>query len=492
MSVSLETVALVVGAVVLGPEILAVAGEGAAGAALAEAGAVEVAGEIAIADFAAADFAMTEVAANPVLTAAADASVETLSTMASTLDSTSALTIVDTATAVEQGTAVLEATGTTAATAGADAAAAQTIIEAGGTVEQATTAATLTSEGSTVAEAVTASTEGAVTANPITEVLSAPQTDLPSTLESMSEGAKNFTKSIGETLLPDADPMLQKAAGQVAINTATNGGDFEKALENTAISLGTGVVGSEVASETGSKLAGQAAATAAKQVAQTGDFDLSKFGTQLAGTAVGSEVAQDTESPFAGKVASTITTSALQGKDPLASLTNLGVGELVKQGVDTATNLFGQPTTETETPPEEPKTLGGEAPDTVQTTETQPVGGLNQVSQDMSQVHPEWKNLAAATITKPLIQNVMSSQPVMRPTQPTGLNAASKATVAQQVASTKPMQPAPRVDVSTLQPIKQGQFQPVTAPTKVDVTKLTPITNTASLSSILAGLKKKG
>ena len=133
--------------------------------------------------------------------------------------------------------------------------------------------------------------------------------------------------------------MLQKLAGQVAVNTATNGGDFEKALLNTGLSFGTGFLGSEVADVTGSDLAGRVAANSAKQLVTTGDIDITKLAGSEIGKLVGNEVADETGSDLAGKAASSVTNSTIQGKDATTGLLNLGVGEIVNGATNTVSNF---------------------------------------------------------------------------------------------------------------------------------------------------------
>lgn len=158
--------------------------------------------------------------------------------------------------------------------------------------------------------------------------------------QNLSDAAKNFTKSIGETLLPNADPMVQRLVGQVATNTATNGGDFEKAVTNSVLSLGTGALGAEVADVTGSDLAGKAASSAASQLATTGNVDLTKLSASTLGNAVGSEVSDATDSPLAGKAASTLVSRAVQGKDPTQALLNMGINVLTNEAVGSISNFL--------------------------------------------------------------------------------------------------------------------------------------------------------
>jgi hypothetical protein len=183
---------------------------------------------------------------------------------------------------------------------------------------------------------VSSATAGAVETSALTEVASTATETMANAWETLSQAAQNITSTIGETLAPGTDPMLQKLAGQVAVNTATNGGDFEKALLNTGLSFGTGFLGSEVADITGSDLAGRVAANSAKQLVTTGDIDLTKLAGSEVGKFVGSEVADETGSDLAGRAASSVTNSTIQGKDATTGLLNLGIGEIVNGATNTA------------------------------------------------------------------------------------------------------------------------------------------------------------
>jgi hypothetical protein len=201
-------------------------------------------------------------------------------------------------------------------------------------VAEATTAATLASEGATVAEAVSSATSGAVQTSALTEVASTATEAITNAWETLSQAAQNITSTIGETLVPGVDPTIQKLTGQVAVNTVTNGGNFEKALVNTGLSFGSGWLGSEVSDITGSNLAGFAAANSAKQLATTGNVNLTNLAGSVLGREIGQDVANTTGSDFLGKAASSITNSAVQGKNAANGLIGLGVNALVNDGPD--------------------------------------------------------------------------------------------------------------------------------------------------------------
>jgi hypothetical protein len=195
------------------------------------------------------------------------------------------------------------------------------------------------------------------------------------------------------------DASVQKTIGQVALNTGINGGDLEKGLETTFLSMGTGFLGSEVASATGSELAGRVAANATNQLVRTGDVNLTGLASGEIGKLVGSEVADETGSGLLGKAASSVTSSTIQGKDATTGLLNLGIGEAVNTAfnagndiitgapkAETVSDITGGDTTATSNATDTVlgttgvlDTVTGE--DTVLTGDTTPVGGLAAVTQ---------------------------------------------------------------------------------------------------------------
>lgn len=297
-----------------------------------------------------AEDVVTFVAENPLLLVAAIAAPYALGAFAAEAGVVGALEIATAAEAIEVGTAVLEATELATAVASAEVAAATTVIEAGATIAEATAAATAVAEGATVAEAVTVATGGAVEVSAIAEVATTAASEVASTSawETLSQAAQNITTTIGETLAPGADASIQKIIGQVALNTATNGGDLEKGLESTFLSLGTGFLGSEVASATGSDLAGRVAANATNQLVRTGDVNLTGLASGEIGRLVGSEVADETGSNLLGKAATSVTSSTLQGKDATTGLLNLGISEGINTLFNAGNDLItGAPKAET-------------------------------------------------------------------------------------------------------------------------------------------------
>lgn len=123
---------------------------------------------------------------------------------------------------------------------------------------------------------------------------------------------------------------------------------MQKGLESTFLSLGTGFLGSEVASATGSDLAGRVAANATNQLVRTGDVNLTGLASGEIGKLVGSEVADETGSNLLGKAATSVTSSTLQGKDATTGLLNLGISEGINTLFNAGNDLItGAPKAET-------------------------------------------------------------------------------------------------------------------------------------------------
>ena len=274
----------------------------------------------------AAPFALSALAAEAAVVGVAEAAA--VGTAAEAATAASIFEVAGAAEAVASGTAVLEATGAATAVASAETVAASTLIEAGAGIEAATAGATAVAEGATVAEAVTAASSGTVTTSGFVEAATSAFDAASSAVQTLSQSATNIVNMVGETLLPGADPLLQKFAGNVALNTATNGGNFPEALTNGLISVGTGFVGSEVAAETGSKVLGQTAASTLGTIARGGDLNATNIGANLAGNFVGSEITDETGSNLAGRVASSVTKDLIKGNDVTNNLLNLGINEL--------------------------------------------------------------------------------------------------------------------------------------------------------------------
>lgn len=291
-------------------------------------GIVDAVGDVAEAVVDTAGKVLDAVAENPLLIVAAVAAPYALGALAAEAGVIGGLEVAGTAEAVSTGTAVLQATETATAVASAETVTASTLIEGGATVTEAAQGATLASQGASVADAVTTASGGSVTASSFTEAASTAFDTASNAVSSLSQGASNILNTVGQTLLPDADPLVQQLAGKVAINTATNGGDFGKSLTDSLISVGTGFVGSEVASETGSKLIGQAAASTLNTAAHGQDINGTSLGTSLLGSAVSNEVSDATGSNLAGQAAGSVTKDVINNKDPLTGLLKVGANQL--------------------------------------------------------------------------------------------------------------------------------------------------------------------
>ena len=375
-------------------------------------GAVELVGDVVEGVVDLAETVVETVAENPWLIVAAVAAPYALSALAVEAGlAATALEVAGAAEAIEAGVAVLEATEAVTAIASAETFAASAIVEELGVsaIVEAAEAASLVSEGATIAEAVTVASEGAASVSSFVEAASTSVESMSNMFSTISEGASNIMNTIGETLLPDANPMLQKMAGNLAVNTATNGGDFNQALQSTLLSAGTGFLGSEIAAETGSKLAGQVASQAIGQVARTGDLNLEGLAAGTLGSFVGNEVGDETGSKLLGNAASTVTRNVVQGNDGdkiFNDLVNVGANQVgnmltgqitdyVKSaGGDDAVSGSETPdsklspdvsdliaTVDTTKPVDATTTTGTDTVDVTETTTT-PTGGLATVSQD--------------------------------------------------------------------------------------------------------------
>ena len=375
-------------------------------------GAVELVGDVVEGVVDLAETVVETVAENPWLIVAAVAAPYALSALALEAGiAATALEVAGAAEAIEAGVAVLEATEAVAAVASAETFAASAIVEELGVsaIIEAAEAASLVSEGATIAEAVTVASEGAASVSSFAEAASTTVESMSNMFSTLSEGATNIINTFGETLLPDANPMLQKMAGNLAINTATNGGDFNSALQSTLLSAGTGFLGSEIAAETGSRLAGQVASQAIGQVARTGDLNLEGLAAGTFGSFVGNEVGEETGSRVLGNAASSVTRNLVQGNDGdkiFNDLVNVGANQVgnmltgqitdyVKSaGGDDAVSGSETPdaklspdvsdliaTVDTTKPIDATTTTGTDTVDVTDTTTT-PTGGLTTVSQD--------------------------------------------------------------------------------------------------------------
>jgi hypothetical protein len=201
---------------------------------------------------------------------------------------------------------------------------------------------------------------------------------LSSVFNNLTDTATNFTQKLGESFLPNADTATQKFIGKIATNTITNGGDLEKAILNTGLSYGTGILGNEIANATGSDIAGRVASQTAQQLFTTGDVDPSKLAGSEFGRLVGSQVAEETGSNLAGKAASSVTNSVLQGKDASSGLLSLGINEAVNKGANAISDFGG--VSDTDNQVDTTQTSAGGLNAVVDNSAQETTGGLNQVA----------------------------------------------------------------------------------------------------------------
>ena len=304
--------------------------------------------------------------------------------------------------------------------------------------EQATNAVNLVNSGMPYGEAISSATNGAVTPNPIGEIFTNSTTNIADTYNTLSKGAQSMMQNMGQTILPDANPLVQKFVTNTAINTALNGGDVTKALEGSALGVGAGILGNEVTGltsdtlgNTGAKIAGNAASTLA-----TGAVTGQDLGDVVKNFAIGTAFNQVT--PIVNDITgSPTTTNALlntakgvvNGQDIGSAVTGAGIGALTS----VANNA-----------------LGSTNPNSV-------TGALTSIG----------KGLATQAINQAVNPPVNATQAGMA-TKPQTLTSAE---VAKLVPSNQPTGGLPTTSTMPAQ--------------KVDVSTLTPITNISNLSTIL-------
>jgi len=304
--------------------------------------------------------------------------------------------------------------------------------------EQATNAVNLVNSGMPYGEAISSATNGAVNPNPIGEIFTNSTTNIADTYNTLSKGAQSMMQNMGQTILPDANPLVQKFVTNTAVNTALNGGDVTKALEGSALGMGTGLLGNEVTGltsdtlgNTGSKIAGNAASSLA-----TGAVTGQNLGDVAKNFAIGTGFNQ--VAPIVNDITgSPTTTNALMntakgivnGQDIGSAVTGAGIGALTS----VANNA-----------------LGSTNPNSV-------AGALTNIG----------KGLATQAVNQAVNPPVNATQSGMA-TKPQTLTSAQ---VAKLVPSTQPTGGLPTTSTMPAQ--------------KVDVSTLTPITNISNLSTIL-------
>ena len=258
------------------------------------------------------------------------------------IDSSLNAAVPDASLATEQGSAVLNSTGSNLAINDAATHASESIINASPStnlstaITQAKDAVDLTQAGIPVDTSVATATNGAINVNPLTEIASSTTSNVKDAWNFLSSSAQNLSKNIGETVLPGADPAIQKYAGQFVVNTGTNvatGQDFQDALTSAGINIGAGIggdyLGKQASSITGSPWAGKAASTAADIALKGGD--VSDIASGVGSSLIGSGIKDVTGSSLAANVGSTLANSAFTGTDPTASLVNTGVNTVLPQ-----------------------------------------------------------------------------------------------------------------------------------------------------------------
>ena len=199
------------------------------------------------------------------------------------------------------------------------------------------------------------------------------------------------------------------------------------------------------------------ASKAALQLATTGDVNLENLAGGELSNLVGSGIAGETGSNLLGKVASNVTNSAVQGRDPLTGLMNLGIDEGVNAAVNYGSGLLDR-IPKTETPEDTSVPFQEAAISAPPAEEDKTIGGLNVV-----------KNILPAGVASGFIKsNLIGSL-----NKPSG-----------RVKTRSQISLPPRVDVSKLIRVAKAPVKP-SAP----VGKLKPYTGISGLTSLL---KKSG
>jgi hypothetical protein len=172
------------------------------------------------------------------------------------------------------------------------------------------------------------------------------------TINDVSAQADKLLNSIGQTIAPGADPLIQKTITNTAVNTVANGGDFESALKGSIIGTGAGVVGGKVAGmsvdsvgKTGANILGKTAENATGTALMGGDVGQSLLNSGVrAGAGLTSGYVSDlTDSKILGGAAGNAVGTALSGGDVGASLVNSGIKAGVGYAGKGVTDLTSSP-----------------------------------------------------------------------------------------------------------------------------------------------------
>ena len=175
-------------------------------------------------------------------------------------------------------------------------------------------------------------------ASSVTDAFMSSAKDIYGNVTQLSKQAEGIINKVGQTLLPDASPEVQNLVSKAAFNTAASGGDIEKAIKDTALGAGVGMVGKEITDLTGSKLLGGAGANAAGAILSGASPEQAFIGSGI--NVLGSGVTDLTGSSLIGGAAKTAAGSILGGGDIGSSLLNFGIDA----GVNQAVNQLGIPT----------------------------------------------------------------------------------------------------------------------------------------------------
>ncbi len=263
------------------------------------------------------------------------------------------------------GTSILDATGSNLAMFNPTQTAASTVMGNSPTVAfdsnylssnmftQAKQAASLVdSPGMSFSNAISQATNGSIVPTNSTNFFSTAWDSakgLYQTAEKLGSQFDDFVNTIGKTIAPNADPLVQRSITNFGTNMVTTGGDVEQSLKGSLIGPATGVIGKEVTTLTspamgdfGSRLLGGTAANTAGALLSGATPEQALMGASIGAT--GSTVTNLTGSPLLGGAAKTIAGSALTGRDVSDSLLGYGASAGVDALSDYLVEKSGLPT----------------------------------------------------------------------------------------------------------------------------------------------------
>ena len=213
-------------------------------------------------------------------------------------------------------------------------------------------AALVDSPGISFSNAIAEATGGTITPTTSTSFFSTAWDSakgIAQTAENIGKQVDQFMNQIGQTIAPNADPIVQKGITNFGTNMVTSGGDIEQSLKSSAIGPIAGLAGKEVTNLAGDSLGafgaktlGSAASNVTGALLSGATPEQALMGAGIGAT--GSTVTNLTGSPLIGGAAKTAVGSALSGGDVGTSLLNYGVNAGVSSLSDQLTGALNLPT----------------------------------------------------------------------------------------------------------------------------------------------------